>query len=75
MIRDGKRAFVGSQSLRRLELEKRREVGIIITDENVIADMQAVFARDWAQTDSGKKERKKEKKAERRDEKDLAKAS
>src|SRR5439155_14617135 len=26
MIRDGKRAFLGSQSLRRLELEKRREV-------------------------------------------------
>ena len=34
IIRDGERAFVGSQSLRRLELEKRREVGIIVTDEN-----------------------------------------
>src|SRR6266850_2057578 len=31
MIRDGKRAFLGSQSCRRLELEKRREVGVIIT--------------------------------------------
>jgi len=75
MIRDGKRAFIGSQSLRRLELEKRREVGIIITDENVIADMQAIFERDWAQTESGKKELKKEKKAERKGEKQLAKAS
>ena len=28
-----RRAFIGSQSLRRLELEKRREVGIIVTDE------------------------------------------
>src|SRR5207249_769550 len=32
IVRDGTRAFVGSQSLRRLELEKRREVGIIITN-------------------------------------------
>src|SRR6185295_12743118 len=28
IIRDGRRAFVGSQSLRRLELDKRREVGV-----------------------------------------------
>jgi phosphatidylserine/phosphatidylglycerophosphate/cardiolipin synthase-like enzyme len=75
MIRDGKRAFVGSQSLRRLELEKRREVGVIITDERVIGELQAVFEHDWAQTESGRKERKKEKKADRKDEKQLAKAS
>ncbi len=37
IIRDGKRAFMGSQSLRRLELEKRREVGVIVTDEVVVA--------------------------------------
>src|SRR5581483_8930235 len=35
ILRDGKRAFVGSQSLRKLELEKRREVGIIVADEKV----------------------------------------
>ena len=75
MIRDGKRAFIGSQSLRRLELEKRREVGIIITDEKVIGEMLAVFEHDWAQTESGRKERKKEKKAEKKEEKQLAKAS
>ena len=79
IIRDGKRAFVGSQSLRRLELDKRREVGIIITDENVIGDLRATFERDWAQTESGKKEKKKEKKAdrkaERKDAKPLPKAS
>ena len=74
MIRDGKRAFLGSQSLRRLELEKRREVGVIITDENVVEEMQSVFERDWAQTESGRKERKKEKKAEKKEVK-LAKAS
>ncbi len=68
IIRDGKRAFIGSQSLRRLELEKRREVGVIVTDERVVRDMQAVFEADWAETDSGKKEAKKAEKAEKKEE-------
>jgi phosphatidylserine/phosphatidylglycerophosphate/cardiolipin synthase-like enzyme len=71
MIRDSRRAFLGSQSLRKLELDKRREIGIIITDESVIREMEDVFADDWRQTESGAKERKKEKKDERK----LAKAS
>src|SRR3954467_4321849 len=74
IIRDGKRAFMGSQSLRRLELEKRREVGVIITDEVVVKQMEDVFEKDWAQTASGKKKRKKEQKAEKKELK-LAKAS
>jgi cardiolipin synthase len=74
IIRDGKRAFLGSQSLRRLELEKRREVGVIITDEVVVRQMQDVFEKDWAQTPSGRKKRKKEEKAGRKEEK-LARAS
>src|SRR5215212_285410 len=40
IIRDSRRAFLGSQSLRRLELEKRREVGVIVTDEAVVREMQ-----------------------------------
>ena len=68
IIRDGRRAFIGSQSLRRLELEKRREVGIIVNDERVVREMQQVFEQDWAQTDSGKKEAKKAEKAEKKDE-------
>jgi phosphatidylserine/phosphatidylglycerophosphate/cardiolipin synthase-like enzyme len=75
IIRDGKRAFVGSQSLRRLELEKRREIGIIITDMSVIRQMQKIFEDDWALTDSGKKESKKASKADTKDEKQLAAAS
>ena len=78
MIRDGKRAFVGSQSLRRLELEKRREVGLVVTDESVIRELQGIFERDWAQTEAGQKEAKKAKKEEkkaRKEEKPLAKAS
>src|SRR3954463_7453987 len=70
IVRDGKRAFLGSQSLRRLELEKRREVGVIVTDDLVVRQMQDVFEKDWAQTPSGKKQRRKERKEEK-----LAKAS
>ena len=75
IIRDGKRAFMGSQSLRRLELEKRREVGVIITDETVVREMKEVFEDDWAQTPSGRKQLKKEKKAEKKEVKQLAAAS
>src|SRR5712671_1102865 len=65
IIRDGKRAFLGSQSLRRLELEKRREVGVIITDQSVVKKMLEIFEKDWALTPSGRKKRKKEEKAEK----------
>jgi len=75
IIRDGKRAFMGSQSLRRLELEKRREIGVIITDEIVVREMMEVFEGDWAETPSGRKQLKKEKKAEKKEEKQLAAAS
>ena len=32
IVRDGTTAFIGSQSLRKLELDGRREVGVIIND-------------------------------------------
>jgi cardiolipin synthase len=54
IIRDGNRAFIGSQSLRRLELERRREVGVIVTDDTAVKKMQAVFESDWAETATGK---------------------
>lgn len=47
MVRDGTVAFVGSQSLRKLELDGRREVGIIIHDGRVARKIQAVFESDW----------------------------
>ncbi len=55
IIRDGNKAFFGSQSLRRLELDTRREVGVIVTDAPVVKQMQAVFEEDWALTDSGRR--------------------
>jgi len=59
IVRDGQRAFIGSQSLRKLELDKRREVGVIITDQRTVNEIQDVFMQDWAATGTGKKEAKK----------------
>ncbi len=47
IIRDGKTAFIGSQSLRKLELEGRREVGIIIQNGMIVRKIKAVFESDW----------------------------
>jgi len=47
ILRDGRDAFIGSQSLRKLELEGRREVGIIVTNGGVVRKLQAVFEDDW----------------------------
>jgi phosphatidylserine/phosphatidylglycerophosphate/cardiolipin synthase-like enzyme len=54
IIRDGSAVFVGSQSLRKLELEGRREVGVIVKDAATVKKMQAVFEADWARTPEAK---------------------
>jgi phosphatidylserine/phosphatidylglycerophosphate/cardiolipin synthase-like enzyme len=58
IIRDGSRAFLGSQSLRKLELERRREIGVILNDRAVVKEMATTFERDWAQTDAGRRRAK-----------------
>ena len=60
IVRDGAYAFVGSQSLRRLELDHRREVGVLITNRSVAKKIREVFERDWAEAASGKEEKKKD---------------
>jgi cardiolipin synthase len=59
IVRDGTRAFIGSQSLRKLELERRREVGVLIHDLVAVGQLKRTFMRDWAETDAGKKEARK----------------
>jgi cardiolipin synthase A/B len=54
IVRDGRQAFLGSQSLRTLELERRREIGIIVDDAKVVKGMLDVFESDWALTPLGK---------------------
>jgi phosphatidylserine/phosphatidylglycerophosphate/cardiolipin synthase-like enzyme len=43
ILRDGKSVFLGSQSLRKLELEARREVGIIVHDQKIAKKMVSVL--------------------------------
>jgi cardiolipin synthase len=69
MVRDGTAAFVGSQSLRKQELDGRREVGII-TDSRIAKKIQAVFEGDWEQ--SAPKSESKEPSKEKAKEKDSA---
>lgn len=47
IIRDGTSAFLGSQSLRKAELENRREVGLIVDDQAVIKQLSLIFELDW----------------------------
>ena len=48
ILRDGSAAFLGSQSLRKLEMEARREIGIIVRDAKIAKQMIAVFDKDWS---------------------------
>ena len=43
-----RRFFVGSQSLRKLELDGRREVGVIVSNPAAAKKIAAVFEADWA---------------------------
>jgi phosphatidylserine/phosphatidylglycerophosphate/cardiolipin synthase-like enzyme len=47
ILRDRDSAFVGSQSLSKLELEARREIGVIFRDKKVVKQMETVFEKDW----------------------------
>jgi cardiolipin synthase A/B len=51
ILRDGNSAFIGSQSLRKLELEARREVGVIFRDKAVVKQMESVFEKDWKKSE------------------------
>jgi phosphatidylserine/phosphatidylglycerophosphate/cardiolipin synthase-like enzyme len=74
IVRDGRRAFIGSQSLRKLELEQRREVGLLITEPAIVRQLQSMFEGDWAITDSGKRDAKKAEKVERKSGKESGRA-
>jgi cardiolipin synthase len=52
IIRDGTRAFVGSQSLKKDELDTRREVGVLISNPTVTRRLMQVFESDWAESAS-----------------------
>ena len=69
ILRDGQEMFMGSMSLRALELDKRREVGVIVKERAAAKQFRDVFEEDWAKTQSAKKAEKAKDKEEKKDEK------
>ena len=51
ILRDGRQAFIGSQSLREAELDARREVGVIFSDSKAVDLLVKTFRDDWSQTE------------------------
>jgi cardiolipin synthase len=75
IVRDGREAFVGSQSLRGLELDRRREVGVIVRNQKIARQIQTVFEADWDQVDADKKDKKDAKEDEKAAKDDKAEAT
>jgi cardiolipin synthase A/B len=48
MLRDDRELFIGSQGLRAIELDRRREVGILVRDRSAIKRFRIIFEQDWA---------------------------
>jgi len=70
MVRDGREAFIGSQSLRMLELDRRREVGLILRNPRLAKQIASVFETDWAQAEAAGKADKERADKEQKDKKD-----
>jgi phosphatidylserine/phosphatidylglycerophosphate/cardiolipin synthase-like enzyme len=47
MVRDRHQVFLGSQSLRELELDARREIGVIFRDPRIVNSLVKIFGEDW----------------------------
>jgi len=56
MVRDGALAFIGSQSLRALELDARRELGTIFREPKCVARLQQIFKEDWRKAEEAARE-------------------
>lgn len=50
IVRDGTRAFVGSQSMRKEELDSRREVGLIVANPAMARKVMQAFEADWIES-------------------------
>jgi phosphatidylserine/phosphatidylglycerophosphate/cardiolipin synthase-like enzyme len=49
IVRDRRQAFIGSQSLRSEELDKRRELGLIVQDAKAVKILIETFEADWVE--------------------------
>lgn len=74
IVRDNEQVFVGSQGLRKLELDGRREVGVVVKDPRVVARLASVFESDWARTDIALQDAREARKAEEAEASEKARA-
>ena len=72
IVRDGTKVFVGSQSLRKDELENRREVGLIVTNPSMARGLLKVFESDWDESGKGNSDKPKDAKTKETKAKDAA---
>ena len=49
IVVDASRFFIGSQNLRKVSLNRRRELGIIVEDDAMARKIERVFDEDWEQ--------------------------
>jgi len=47
IVVDGVKAFVGSENISTQSLDQNRELGIIVSDTNVLSKLQSTFQTDW----------------------------
>lgn len=47
IVRDGVEIFLGSQSMRSIELDARREVGVMLADPDITRQVKETFESDW----------------------------
>ncbi len=52
MVVDGQKGFVGSENFSPESLDQNRELGIIISDRNVLQVLQQTFQQDWGVSQS-----------------------
>ena len=52
MVIDGQTGFVGSENISTASLDRNRELGIIIADQNVLTKLQQTFQQDWSDSQS-----------------------
>jgi phosphatidylserine/phosphatidylglycerophosphate/cardiolipin synthase-like enzyme len=48
IVADGQKVFVGSENISTASLERNRELGLIVSDQNVITTLQQTFQQDWS---------------------------
>jgi cardiolipin synthase len=57
IVRDGRFVFVGSQSVRTMELDMRREVGAIFRDAKLAGRISKTLEGDWQAVEQNQEER------------------